>query len=81
MTPRKPKTKKGVSSPSSEDFGSSNHPEKVKPKKVATSFMHFVKENAKTIIAEKKLKSASDATKILGERWRAMTDEQKKKYE
>ena len=43
--------------------------------------MHFVKENAKTIIAEKKLKSASDATKILGERWRAMTDEQKKKYE
>ena len=52
----------------------------IKPKKVSTDFMLFVKENAKLVIAEKGLKSAAEATKILGEQWRAMEDSTKEKY-
>lgn len=53
----------------------------VKPKKANVAFMFLVKDQSRKILAEnKELKSAAGAIKILGEKWRVMTDAEKAPY-
>ena len=50
------------------------------PKKAKVPFMFLVKEESKAVMAEHKCPTAAGALKILGERWRNMTDAEKQKY-
>lgn len=54
----------------------------MRPKKAMVAFMFLVKTMSKQVMAENKeeCKSAAGAIKILGERWRNMTAEEKAPY-
>jgi len=43
--------------------------------------MIFIKENSKTCMNENKCKRISDATKILGEKWKLLSKKAKLPYE
>lgn len=54
--------------------------EALKPKKAMVPFMFFVKTKSKIVMEENQCKSAAGAIKILGERWKTMTETDKAPY-
>jgi hypothetical protein len=75
----KVKPKKGAANEISEDT-SEPKVEALKPKKAMVPFMFFVKTQSAIVMKENDCKSAAGAIKILGERWKTMTDDDKATY-
>ena len=54
--------------------------EKAKPKRAPNAYMMFCKKTRPEIIKENPDITFTDTGKKLGEMWRALTDDEKKKY-
>ena len=52
----------------------------LKPKKASNPYILFLKENQARVKEQHNCGAASETAKILGEQWKAMSDEQKKPY-
>ena len=55
-------------------------PVRAQPKRAMSAFLFFSKETRPTIVAESPYMPFGDVGKTVGERWRALTDEQRQPY-
>ena len=60
--------------------GGAKEKEKEKPKRKPNAYMNFVKKIRPEVVKENPDLSFTDIGKRLGEMWRALSDEEKKKY-
>ena len=51
------------------------------PKKPKSAFMFYSQERRVTLKVEQPTLSITDASKVLGHEWKALTDQQKEKYQ